>query len=205
MSVTHGVRVLRGVRGARAPGTRGEAAAACALVVLAASLMGCVIVGDDGRSGAGDEDVATVSLASTFDCASAFGLIGAALYMTGTITVPSGDVVDAATTPAGSPTLDCTNGGTVVIQWKPIKIEVPVAGGMNGKILLRDFVVFGTPGALLPGECVPPTPCHPGTSNPQCADDEELLSFDPQVCTLASFTAGTCQLSSANTNICGTL
>lgn len=207
MSVAHEPLALEGARGGRASRQRSEAVAvaACALVALTTSVTGCAQEGGDPRDIADDENVASGSLASTFVCASAFGLIGAAVYMTGEIVVPSGDVVAVATTPTGSPTIDCTNGGAVTIQWLPIKVEVPVRGGMTDKILLQNFEVIGTPGALLPGICVPPTPCYPGTLDPLCADDATLLTFDPQACTLAAFTAGSCQLRKANTNICGTL
>lgn len=205
MSVAHESPALGGPRRARASRKGGEAGAvaACALVALVASVTGCTQDGEDPRDVAGDEEVSSGSLASTFDCASAFGLIGAASYMTGEIVVPSGDVEAVATTPSGSPAINCTTGSSVTINWEPIKIEVPVSGGLTGKILLQNFVVIGTPGALLPGECVPPTPCHPGTVDPMCADDTELLEFDTRVCTVAAFAAGTCQLWAAKAQICG--
>lgn len=204
MSVLNEPLASGGAREARAPRERSEAVA-CALVALITSVTGCAQGGDDERLSAEDENVASGQLASTFVCASAFGLIGAAIYMTGDIVVPSGDVESVATTPAGSPTIDCTNGGLVTIQWEPVKVEVPVHGGTGGKILLQNFTVTGTPGALLPGECVPPTPCYPGTLDPLCADETDLLTFDTQACTLADFAAGACELSRANANVCGTL
>lgn len=175
--------------------------AASLLTALLAPVTGCTQGGDDDLDG---EEVSSASLASTFNCAGAFGAIGDAITLSGEILLPNGTSVPVSTVPSGASLIACA-GGPVTVNWQPIKIKVPVGSGPTGKLVLSNFVVFGNPGATTVGECVTPTACYPDDDGDSCADDTDLLWFNNKSCTIAAFKDGTCGLSAASANLCGTL
>jgi hypothetical protein len=178
---------------------------ACLWTAVIAGTFGCAQEEDDldgeevGEKVA--EEVAEASLASTFACDPSFGAIGDALYLAGELVLPNGNVESVTTFPIAGSSLQCA-GGPVTIQWQPIKVKVPVGAATTGKIILRDFVVFGTPPG---GPCPPVSACYLDLDGDFCADDTDLLWFQPKTCTVAAFKSGACGLSAASANICGSL
>jgi hypothetical protein len=182
----------------------GRGGALSALMLALAMLAGCGAAQDEDEAwpdSDGEEHVAQTSLASTFNCAAYFGLIGEARFLTGNIRMPGGATVPVTTVPRGSSTIQCS-GGPTTIQWEPITLTVPLNTSPNGTLVLSGFTVNGTPGQ---GPCPAPSLCYPDADNDGCADDTTLLTFNPQACTVAEFTSFNCELSSASTNVCGTI